>query len=78
MKTNRGLVVQRSLSACVIAIGVVLMAVKIHADSEPGAVPLLLVVLGTAWHVAVGWRGRSRRPSQAVSAAQRPSGGDDR
>ena len=62
MKTNGGLVGQRTLSAVVIAIGVVLMAGKIHADSEPGAVPLLLVVLGIAWHVGVRWRGRSRPP----------------
>ncbi|WP_166210376.1 hypothetical protein [Cognatiluteimonas telluris] len=78
MKTNRGRVLQRILSACAIAVGVVLMAGKIHADGEPGAIPLLLVVLGTAWHVGGRWRGRSRRPSQPVPAAQRPSGGDDR
>ena len=35
------------LSALTVVIGFVLMIGKIYADSEPGAIPLLLVALGT-------------------------------
>ena len=38
------------LSALTIAIGLVLMIGKIYADSEPGAIPLLLVAFGIGWH----------------------------
>jgi hypothetical protein len=38
------------LSLLVIAVGLVLMAYKIYADSEPGLIPLLLVVLGIGWY----------------------------
>ena len=34
------------LSALTVGIGLVLMSGKIYADSEPGAIPLLLVMLG--------------------------------
>lgn len=42
--------VHKILSVLTIAIGLVLMVAKIYADSEPGAIPLLLVVLGTVWY----------------------------
>jgi hypothetical protein len=38
------------LSVVTIAIGFVLMMAKIYADSEPGAIPILLVVLGMGWY----------------------------
>lgn len=34
-----------------VAIGAALMALKIVEDSEPGAIPLLLVLIGGAWHL---------------------------
>jgi len=46
---------QQILSALVVVAGLVLMAIKIHADSEPGAIPLALVLLGLAWHVVARW-----------------------
>lgn len=51
MKTgyNNKLKKQTLLSSLLCAIGIVLVAVKIYADSEPGAIPLLLIVLGTGW-----------------------------
>lgn len=49
------------LSMLVIVIGFVLMILKIDADSEPGAIPLLLIVLGVAWHVITRVRVRSHR-----------------
>lgn len=50
---------QVRLSMITIAIGLVLMTGKIYADSEPGLIPLLLVVLGIGWHVVA--RARIRR-----------------
>ena len=44
----------------IVVVGVVLMVGKIHVDSEPGGIPLLLILLGTAWHLA----GRSRAGSR--------------
>ncbi len=37
------------LSVLVVTIGLVLMTYKIHADSEPGLIPILLVVLGSGF-----------------------------
>jgi hypothetical protein len=36
----------RGPAAILIVIGVLLMALKIYADSEPGAIPLILVLIG--------------------------------
>ena len=33
-----------------VAVGAALMAFKIVEDSEPGAIPLLLVLIGGAWY----------------------------
>ena len=49
------------LSALTVAVGFVLMAGKIYADSEPGAIPLLLVVLGAGWHLIARAQARPRR-----------------
>ena len=53
--------VQRILSALTVAVGFVLVSGKIYADSEPGAIPLLLVVLGTGWYLVARVRTQSRR-----------------
>jgi len=49
----------RLISSLLTSAGLVLMAAKIHADSEPGAIPLLLVVLGIGGYVAT----RRRQPA---------------
>lgn len=51
MQPSRKWSMQKTMSVVVAAIGCLLMAGKIHADSEPGAIPLLLVVLGIGWYV---------------------------
>ena len=53
--------VQKMLSALTVAVGLVLVAGKVYADSEPGAIPILLVVLGAGWYLVVRSRTRSRR-----------------
>lgn len=39
------------LSVLTFVTGLVLMARQMYADDEPGAIPLLLVVVGIAWFV---------------------------
>ncbi len=55
MKTNntKKQRIQIMLSVLIVVIGVVLMIIKIVADSEPGAIPLLLIILGIAWYFTV-------------------------
>ena len=39
------------LALTVIVLGILLSIIKIYADSEPGAIPLLLIVGGTAGYI---------------------------
>lgn len=36
----------------ILVLGLLLMVFKIYADSEPGALPLLLVLVGSVWYIA--------------------------
>jgi hypothetical protein len=38
---------QRIISVIIIVVGILLMIMKIYEDSEPGAIPLLLILIGT-------------------------------
>jgi hypothetical protein len=49
---------QKVLSLAVLAAGVLLTGMMIHAESEPGAIPLMLVLLGAAGYVAALLRAR--------------------
>ena len=51
--------VHKILSILTIAIGLVLMIGKIYADSEPGAIPLLLLVVGMGWYFITRFRTQS-------------------
>jgi uncharacterized protein (TIGR03382 family) len=51
---------QTLAAACLTLGGLALMGIKIHADSEPGGIPILLVLLGAGW-LGVVWR-RNRTP----------------
>ncbi len=65
------------LSALTIVIGFVLMIGKMYADSEPGGIPILLIVSGIGWflttrvvargrlHSLLGWI-RSRPPRDGL------------
>ena len=56
------------LSVVTIVIGVALMAYMIVVEDEPGAIPLLLIVLGFGWYFATRARIRSRlRPRSTVA-----------
>lgn len=43
--------VSRYLALGLVVLGVMLMIMKIIADSEPGAIPLLLILVGTAGYL---------------------------
>jgi len=51
---------QTLLPVLTMAIGVLLMVFKIVADSEPGAIPLLLIVVGAAWYFIKRFRLRAQ------------------
>lgn len=51
----------KTMSVVAMAVGFVLMAFKIYADSEPGAIPLALIVLGAGSYFAARARIRSRQ-----------------
>lgn len=60
MKSPGNLRMHATLSLVVLAIGLALMAFKIYADSEPGAIPLALVLLSTGWYFVTRRRMRAR------------------
>lgn len=49
------------LSSALAATGAGLMAMMIVTESEPGAIPLLMVALGLGWRVVTRLRMRARR-----------------
>ncbi len=49
------------IAVLIIAGGLVLMAMKIYADSEPGLIPILLVVLGAGWYFITRLRTQSHQ-----------------
>lgn len=54
-------VIHRRLAAALFVAGALLMAFKIREDSEPGAIPLLLVLASIAWFVTATVRARRAR-----------------
>lgn len=44
----------------ILVTGILLLIMKVIADSEPGAIPLLLIVSGGGWYWAGKIKGRSR------------------
>lgn len=57
--TMEKLKVHTILSVLTTVIGLVLMIYMIYVESEPGAIPLLLVVFGTGWYLITRVRIRS-------------------
>jgi hypothetical protein len=53
--------VRNAIPGTVLAIGLVLMVVKIVADGEPGAIPLALVLAAVGWIIVDRVLTRSRR-----------------
>lgn len=65
MKTDNSkkLKMQTLLSVLTIVVGFVLMVLKMYADSEPGAIPLLLIVVGAGWYFITQSQIRSQHTS---------------
>ncbi len=61
MKTekNNMLKMQKQISVIIIVIGIALMIMQITLESEPGAIPLLLIISGSVWHFITRARIRS-------------------
>lgn len=57
----RRLKVHSVLAALVLGLGLVLLSGKVFADSEPGALPILLVLVGAGWYLATRVRIRAQR-----------------
>lgn len=51
-----------TLSVMIIAVAIILLIYMIVVESEPGAVPLLLLVLGIGWYLIT--RARIRAPRE--------------
>jgi len=51
--------VHRLLSVLTIVLGVMLLIYMIVVESEPGAIPLLLIAVGTIWFLVLRTRLRS-------------------
>ena len=47
------------LSVLTIVLGIALLVFMIIVENEPGAIPLLLIVIGTGWHFLTRYRLRS-------------------
>jgi hypothetical protein len=60
----KSLKAQRVLSLMIMALGAVLLVFMITVEDEPGALPLALVVGGTAWFLLVRRRVRSINPNE--------------
>ena len=52
----------KTLSLATLALGAVLMAGKIYADSEPGLIPIVLVLIGLVGYGAARMRKPDARP----------------
>jgi c-di-AMP phosphodiesterase-like protein len=63
MKTDDSnkLKMHRIISLIIIIIGILLMMMKIFEDSEPGAIPLLLIIVGAGWYLKTRARIRSQQ-----------------
>ena len=49
---------QSLLALVLIAVGLLLVAFMVVTEDEPGALPLLLVLLGIGWFALTRWRAR--------------------
>ncbi len=53
--------IQNLLSILMIVLGIVLMTFMINVESEPGGIPILLVLFGAGWYLITRLRSRSQQ-----------------
>lgn len=61
MNTLEKLKLYKLLSVLTIVIGTVLLIYMIVVESEPGALPLLMIIMGTGWYFITRTRIRSQQ-----------------
>ena len=61
MSTMKVLQIHKLIAGLILVTGLLLMAGKIHFDGEPGLIPMVLVLLSTAWFFIARARIRSCR-----------------
>lgn len=61
MNTLEKLKLYKLLSVLTIVIGTVLLIYMIVVESEPGALPLLMIIIGTGWYFITRTRIRSQQ-----------------
>lgn len=61
MNTIKKLKLHKLISILVIAIGCLLMMYMIFAEDEPGAIPLLLIGVGSGWYFFTRFNIRSQQ-----------------
>ncbi len=49
VQKNQSPKIQRVISIVIILLGLVLLAFMVIVEDEPGALPLFLIITGTAW-----------------------------
>lgn len=59
--TSKKLDIPTVVAMLIIIVGVVLMIGKIVVDSEPGGIPILLILVGTGWFFVQQIRTRSHQ-----------------
>lgn len=52
---------QKRLSLLILAVGLVLVVFMIRTEGEPGALPLLLILVGAGWYLVARRRTRAHR-----------------
>lgn len=50
------------ISALIVAIGLALLVYMVTVESEPGAIPILLILAGVAWYLVARRRSSARMP----------------
>ena len=49
-------IIQKIVSILTILLGVILLIYMITVEDEPGALPLLLIIIGTLWYFVISYR----------------------
>lgn len=52
--------IQFILSSIVIAVGILLLIFMVTVESEPGAIPLALIVTGVSWNFVIRRKSKSK------------------